>query len=126
MVESDKLKNPDEVTDRNMAMYVYILYCSSSVTVILGPIVGFLLALNQRSKSNTELGKKHFNKQVRIGWQALLGISIGIVTTILLAWLNLDHPYDSIVLVGIAIAVISLLGFFIRSLIGLINVIGRK
>lgn len=120
--KSNNLLNPSERSEINLAMIVYFLYILVCVTGVFGPIVGFLIAFRQRKKAKTEIGRSHFDNQVRIGLVSFIWIVAGILLAILVAgfsnYSDLIDSYNILFLLGFGVPLLGVVWLFFLSLIG--------
>lgn len=115
MLKPAKTLNQIETKEKHMSLLVYFLYILIGLTGIIGPLIGFLLALSFRKKMTTDFGRSHSIKQIRLAKICLSGIAAGLVITIItftiMFQMDLDRSYDFLVIPGFAVIIIFIFWF---------------
>lgn len=119
--------SPSEKSERSFVMAVYVLYILGAITGVFGPIIGLIIALVQKRKAQTELGRSHFKKQVQMVFYALGGTILGLLlvflTILLIDYKYLDKSYDFIAFIGLGFAAITIIWFFCVSAMSLFKAV---
>lgn len=120
--------NASEDAERWLVLAIYVLYSTAVLTAIFGPIAGLVLALWQRNKAVTELGKSHIANQISIAQRCfllfLLGSLLLITTSLVMYSLDLESDYNWLLIPGIVALLASIFWFLITSVIGMGRVLG--
>ncbi len=120
-IQQNRPLNPEQAADRTVVLTIYFLYTAVCITGILGPLIGLIIALFNKRKISSDMGKSHIENQIRIFTKSAIGFAVGVVllaVTFFSVMRLKTRSYDYLFIPGLVVAVAAILWFFAKSLQG--------
>jgi len=126
-IQQNRPLNLEQAADRTVVLTIYFLYTAVSITGIFGTLIGLIIALFQKRKVSSDLGKSHIENQIRMFTRSVIGIAVGVVllAATFFPVMRLEtRSYDYLFIPGLVVVALSILWFFAKSLQGLMRALG--